>query len=688
MASRRGNQLSDDAILRYISGRMSESELRRFERLGDAERGYLVAAIRELSEGGGKSSLAEALWDIDFIENVVGIRQFIEDKHYLGMPIGEAPGMLFPAWVDFLEDVFANNAWELLLTGAIGIGKTTAASIAIAYKIYHIACLRRPQEFFGLLPGHPIVIGLYNVFKYKVDKTSYPYIRTAIENSPWFREHFPHNPNKKSTLEFPNNVGIIAGSTELHALGENLFGVLIDETDFMRAGVDDDTQSQAYKLYNATSRRMESRFMRVGGDMPGMLILVSSKTSRGSFMDARIDKAKGNSAIAVFDKSAWEVRSWRYGGDRFSVFVGSDTADPRILDPDETADDFEDGQVLAVPTELRASFEADLIGSLRDLAGVATVGSGVFIPSRKAILACVDDRKHPFSAEQFSIVMGNDLTIDHFLNHDELLRVKRSKYEPKLNPSAPRHIHIDLGITRDAAGFAMSHISGWQETTRPVDDPENPGATTTVRAPIITVDFVIRIVPTRGDRICIRKIREFVSTLRDYGYPIQSVTMDGFESEDPMQQLIHNGFNSSILSVDKAPLRDKGHPYTLLKMAIMEGRLKMYHHMHLLTELVSLERIDTKTGSDPKTRWKVDHPAYMFDLNGNRITGTKDVADAVCGSVFGAISAEEQAQPTGRPLSSPRTNAKPSRKPLPASLRDDDWIMDDYGNRGRVRGVF
>ena len=45
---------------------------------------------------------------------------------------------------------------KAMITGGIGIGKTTIASIVLPYLAHWVLCLKNPQEFFNLLPGSRI----------------------------------------------------------------------------------------------------------------------------------------------------------------------------------------------------------------------------------------------------------------------------------------------------------------------------------------------------------------------------------------------------------------------------------------------------------------------------------------------------------------------------------------------------
>jgi hypothetical protein len=78
-----------------------------------------------------------------------------------------------------------------------------------------------------------------------------------------------------------------------------------------------------------------------------------------------------------------------------------------------------------------------------------------------------------------------------------------------------------------------------------------------------------------------------------------------------MQQLKQYGINTELLSVAKKHYDD-------MAMVVLEERLKGPHIPLLIDELLQLRIM----------RDKVDHPRK----------GSKDLADAVCGSIFNAIS--------------------------------------------------
>jgi hypothetical protein len=106
----------------------------------------------------------------------------------------------------------------------------------------------------------------------------------------------------------------------------------------------------------------------------------------------------------------------------------------------------------------------------------------------------------------------------------------------------------------------------------------------------------------------------------DLGFRIYSVSMDGFQSTDSLQQFRKKKFMSDYLSVDKSTL-----PYEDLRDAIYERRIEFPPYVTQIrfgdTETVEIavkELMELQyTGK------KIDHPPQ----------GSKDVADAMAGVV-------------------------------------------------------
>ena len=392
-------------------------------------------------------------------------------------------------------------------------------------------------------------------------------------------------------------------------------GALVHNTNFMpKASANQDPrfnlEDRATVLYNAMQRRMKSRFERKGR-LPGILFVVSSKQTNDDFTAKRIKESMNDPTVFVRDYSLWDVKpDAYYSGEWFHVVVGNEQAPSRILADDEDVDEArvtlpEDCVIIAVPEDFRGDFESDLEGAIRDLAGVATVAVSPYIQRRTKIVDAVHPAlRHPFSVEVYDPSAPGRFYWNKMLRPDpEAEGGKR----PIISPYAPRHIHIDPSLTGDATGFAMGHISEWVEVIRRDDE----GNQYPERAPGITIDVALKIVPPVGGEIILGEVRKLVYQLSKHGFMITCVSIDSWQSADAIQKLTQRGFNAIQLSVDRTM-----DPYDLTKTALYENRLHYYDYPELLRELRELEH--------DRVKRKVDHP----------LRGSKDVADAVAGVVY------------------------------------------------------
>jgi hypothetical protein len=498
------------------------------------------------------------------------------------------------------------------------VHNTFTASIGVCRCLYELSCMRDPQRSFGIASNSNISIVCLSVNEDLAMKVAYENIAGKIEASPYFQEHYPFKKTKKE-LRFPGKVIVAArATTDNSVLGLNVVGGLLDESNFMRKRKSRDPrfnlEDHAQVLYNAMMRRMKSRFGRKG-ELPGTLFVVSSKQTHDDFTAKRVSESSGDPSVFVRDYALWDVKpDIYYMGDWFHVVVGNEQSPSRILaideDPVEVESLLTEGCILIrVPEDYRNDFERDLEGSIRDLAGCATVSVSPFIQRRDKIVSAVDPtRKHPFSTEVYDPSSGGSFKWGQMVRSvaeaDLGLGHLTTTHRPLVNPHAPRHIHIDPSLTGDATGFCMGHVAGFKSVVR----RDEEGFKHQERAPIIYIDLVLRIVPPIGDEIMMGDVRRFVYQLSKHGYLITLVTMDSWQSAEAIQKLNSKGFKAEVLSVDKTT-----EPYEYLKSALYEDRLNLYEYPTLTKELRELQH--------DRIKKKVDHPPR----------GSKDISDAVAG---------------------------------------------------------
>jgi hypothetical protein len=585
---------------------------------------WLAMAVIE----GPDNVVSDVLWEVDYVRKPVSIETFLTDEYYFGKKTAN----LHDNWMSDLTEVLGFNSVysEYILTGAIGTGKTTCAVAALGYKAYLMSCLRDPAKYYGLLPEEKIYFGVYSISKQQVSDAGYYKLRSMIDSSPYFRVDFPRDKDIDSLIRFKNQpFEVMTGSRDLHALGLDLFSFMMDEVNFMRVVEDEETaelKGQAYEIYNATTSRLLSRFSRPGGVIPGIAMLLSSRTAQTSFLEERIEKARENPHCFVSDYKLWECKpKHRFASiwgmpapvPTFEVEVGDRTANSRILNPGDKPR--EGSKTVTIPGELREKFEEDVNQALRDLAGVATFNLNPLISDRQSIFEAVrGTMKHPFSQESVILDFKDDYFIEDSFLLKEVCRVEGSKYIPRLNAGCPRYVHCDLALSGDSAALAMSHMSGMKSIRRPNPD----GTESREESPFILVDLMLRILPPKGSQIDLGKIRAFIFYLRKF-FPLHVVTCDGFQSADMLQMLSKQGLTAKLLSIDREDI-----PYLSLRAAHFERRIGMYHYGPYVDEVLDLTRNVRKR--------KVDHPAK----NSRGGKGSKDVADAVCGSVWNCINSD------------------------------------------------
>jgi len=165
-----------------------------------------------------------------------------------------------------------------------------------------------------------------------------------------------------------------------------------------------------------------------------------------------------------------------------------------------------------------------------------------------------------------------------------------------------RFIHVDLALKRDRAALCLSHCAGFKEIKTSM------GIET---LPIINVDLVYSWEATVGAEINFASIRQMIVDLHRK-FDVALVTFDRWQSIEMIQSLRSMGINSDFHSVKKTD-------YDTLMSCMYDTRLRGYWNELLVEEELLKLRL---YGNN-----KIDHPT----------TGSKDLADALAGSVFNCL---------------------------------------------------
>lgn len=522
---------------------------------------------------------------------------FLTSKKYLGLA-----DQLYPKVGEEFVEINSGKYVEVVLTGAIGTAKTTLALWTTAYQVYLLACLRDPQATFGIERASEILFVFQSLSATLAKELNYNRFRALITNSPFFMEMFAPDPKINTECIFPNRIIVrpVSGQ-ETAAIGQNVFGGLMDEVNFMEVieqsakTADGGEYNQATALYNSLSRRRKSRFMK-DGKLPGIFCLVSSKRYPGQFTDQKAIEAETDKTIYIYDKRTWDVLpDDRFSGEYFPVFIGDLNRKPRVLTKDDPIDKEKDKDLIVdVPVEYKEEFKTDLLNALRDIAGVSTLAQFPFIMEQDKVAGC-------FGTVQ-SVLTRDVVDFDVMK-----LGLMRNKFR---DPDQPRWIHIDLSKTGDATGVACGYVNEFKKI-KAGDDTEEV-------LPNIVFDFLLRVLPPKGGEINYQKIRDLIYKLKEAGLNIKWVSCDSFQSTDMIQLLRRRGYTTGLLSIDR-----NIEPYMFLKTAFYQDRIDSPEHKVAKTEVNRLE-IEQK-------KFKVDHPDGA----------SKDVSDAMAGVVFGLTMRRE-----------------------------------------------
>ena len=560
------------------------------------------------------------LYSLNYKEKLVGIEQFISDPYFMGKSTGNGT-KIYPAWKNKLKEIFSDDSkMFVVLTGAIGIGKTFIALLAIAYIIYRIENSIDPWGFFNKAPIGKLMVAFFNLTKTLSKSKGFGTLQELLLNSPWFLERGRVRGAKDQFLEL-DSVDYLLASPLAHGFGtqgQNIIAGIMDEVDSPLESAN--SKFRVLKAYENSVMRFESRFI-IDGISLGKFFIVASKQDTMSFINTYVETQRKSKRTLVYDMPIYEVKHPReYSGKKFRVSIGDRYNKPKILHTDEDFNSCSGKfEIIEVPVEYQESFELDIVGALRDISGIAVsqIRKNKLMPSETFVYSMYDEsRKNPFTMETVELGLNDDASVlDGFFNVSNI----------KLSKDIPRYIHGDWAKSGDAFGLAMCGTSDYTHINITKED----GTIEAKRMPVIDIDFILRIKARDGDEIPQFAVRKFILDLKSkYGFNIKKYSSDlDLASTDTRQLLERAGIDTAYLSVDKSSKE-----YISFKNAILEGRVRTATHAYFHFEITNLE-IDLVTG-------KVDHPdcvkSVTFLQDGDAVDtvleGSKDCCDACCGA--------------------------------------------------------
>lgn len=593
-----------------------------------------VAKLLKILTGESKNSpIANVINSVQIKEfeqlrPIVPIEKWINDPYYCGK---DCVDKLYPFWKDLICEIFKDgkqNYNQIVLTGGIGTGKSTAGLYIILRKLYELSCYKNIAGLFGLMSNTMTAFLYFSLTKYQAERSGFSQLRSIIDGVPYFKEYFRRNQYRNSTLDFPENIRIFYGSSTADMIGLNCISCIIDEANFFgdSSGSEVDLGT-VEELYNAVLSRTSSRFTSNGVNN-SLNLVISSSTFKTSMTSKLYEKSLTDSTIKYARARLWDIKpKGTYKDETFFVFAGNDKFDPFIisdtselsiklgvsLDPSLSIREAisklsQEYRLLIdeIPIDFYPNYANNVIQALQDFSGMSVSSTGKLFSSRSTFESCIDSNIKPlFSKDEFTVETMNDdpsNCIQYYLNGVEFP-----------HKECPRYLHIDIGVATDAYGIACCYKYG----TKIVDGVEMPE---------FYYDFVLRIVPPPPPkRVSISRCHEFIKYMRDVlGLRVGLISFDQFQSEASRQFLNENGFKAVYQSVDKTDTQYLFFVDCLYKNCV--------HFSQEFADSIKKELFELIWY---RSKHKVDHPSDT------KHGGMKDRMDGVVGALYNAYTTKE-----------------------------------------------
>ena len=535
----------------------------------------------------------EVLKENQFDEIPVDAKTFVESADYLGQPqlsliqyeIVEAMSQIYRK--EELQEIFGSAVGaqyfdkytknEIILQLGKGSGKDFVSTVACAYIVYKLLCLKDPAKYYGKPSGDAIDIINVAINAQQAKNVFFKGFKTKIEKSPWFAGKYNA---KADSVEFDKSITVYSGHSERESHeGLNLLLAVLDEISGFASevGTGNEQGKTAENIYKAFRGSVDSRFPDLG-----KVVLLSFPRYQGDFISKRYEDVIAEKE--TIEKKHLFIMNEDLPHDdpsnQFEIAWEEDTIlsykVPKVLALKKTTWDVNPTRKI---DDFKLAFYTDLGDAMMRFACTPTFASDAFFKD-KAKLEKVMTLRNP---------------VDNFRRFDE-------SFKP--DPEKIYYIHADLAQKHDKCAVAIAHVDKWVNI-QVIKDYEQV-------APMVIVDAVAWWEPKAEGPVNLSEVKQWIINLRRQGFNIGVVSFDRWQSFDIQQELKAVGIKTDTVSVAKKHYED-------LAMMIYEERVAIPRIPLLLEEMSELKIMKNT---------RVDHPRKK----------SKDLADAVCGAVFGAIS--------------------------------------------------
>ena len=595
-----------------------------------SEKRIFTKILEEVADKGYSQTL-EQIWLKDFTEVPVSIDRFISDSKYLG-ETNDNGAMVYPFWKETLRKIFTeeNSYYEILLSGATRIGKTSTAITCMAYMLYRLMIYRDPHTFFHKKSVSKFTVGFANLTKDLATGVGFREFQDTIKMSEWFNSKGKFTRSEQNFYYIPDGgkIEIIPASDAAHLLGKQLWCCLLDEVNFTKAGIKDINKAKVSmkKLYDTANARITGTF-KLGGQVYGKMFTCSSKNSDSDYLSDHIETQlnAGNTTLYLVDEPQWKVLPQEmFSKETFYITVGDRYKRGFVVDNKNSDEEHlqayrnEGYKLLKVPRDFLSNFKSDYDIALRDIAGISVVGSMGFITQESVSVNVSDVRNNPFYF---------DIIVCGYSDSETLERNFHVECVPDNLKKLPMYIHVDFAEVSDHTGICGIVRDG----DKIVVDPQTGKK---VSMPFYKQVFQIAIEAPRGDRMSFQKVINFMVWLRRSKFNVYKITTDQYQSSYVREMLKQKGFEVDKVSVDSSI-----DAYIALRNVLQDQRIELVKHQLQEDELVHLQRVNGKVDHPPQSTGGSDD---NYSRSGPPGAGAgkgigKDCADALAGSLWSAI---------------------------------------------------
>lgn len=537
----------------------------------------------------------------------VDFKTFLFDDYFMGQETGNG-SRIFKYWLDKFPSIFPNQITTrtpyVSFTGCIGSGKSFISKMIGLYMYHRLDCCSDVYSSLGLAKSSKIAFGFFHASADTAERDFVRAYKDVFESSPYFKNLY-NNPPIRLIASGPQSTGSVIG-TQL------IFSVL-SEVGFWKPG-------DAITKIGEVLTRYESRFKHKRHYF-GMVIADSSAKDADHGASQEFEERVPADELFRVSPAHWEVRPELYSeanGKTFDFFIGDSKQLPRMISPGEDLikSNIDLDRVIHVPDDkqTRLRFLSDPVRSLQDLAGIPYSGNSLFFGG---------DLSHLLNCSKIRNFAPEEIVVDFYDKSDSIYsHVEQMLYRVPKRTNI--FVHYDIGLQKDKTGVSLCYYAG------EVADPGGNASYPTFKVPLC---FVVS--RKKGQATSLDHLYQFLKDLINAGFYV-TLSADSFASAGIFQSCERDGIDYKAISIDKT--MDAG---VAFKNIVNTERIELPYNNILLRECSEIRVV---TNGKNNEHVKLDHPLTSscteFDYKNRSeksLPGTKDLFDAVCGSVFSCL---------------------------------------------------